>query len=61
MTVKYNTTRKAFKNPFAKINKAAIENGGSLPDDIRKKMMKEAIEELKHQKQEIYEEEPYVS
>lgn len=37
--------RKVIKNPFAKIHQAAIDNGGSLPDNVRKEMMKEACEE----------------
>lgn len=41
------TERKVIKNPFAKIHQAVIDNGGNLPNDVRKKMMKEAIQELK--------------
>ena len=40
------TNRKAVKNPFAKIHKEALKNNGYLSDDERKKMMKEAINEL---------------
>ncbi len=43
--------RKAIKNPFAKIHQAAIDNGGSLPDSVRKEMMKEAVAELYRNKQ----------
>jgi len=39
--------RKAIKNPFYKIHMAAIENGGDLPEEKRKEMMKEAISELR--------------
>lgn len=30
-------SRKAIKNPFAKIHQAALENGESLSDDVRKR------------------------
>ncbi len=51
MTIENNMNRKAIKNPFAKIHQAALDNGGSLPDDVRKKMMKEAVTELKNNSQ----------
>lgn len=55
MTIEYeNTTRKAIKNPFAKIHEAALNNGGSLPDDVRKKMMGEAIKEIRDSTQVVY-------
>ncbi len=53
MYVEQNTKRKAIKNPFAKIHQAALENGGTLPDDIRKKMMSDAIDEMQQYKQSI--------
>ena len=37
---------RAVRNPFAKIAKAAKNNGGTLPAEISKQMMKEAIREL---------------
>ena len=37
---------RAIKNPFAKIAKAAVANGGTLPIDVSKRMMKEAISEV---------------
>ncbi len=49
MSIYINETtsnRKVIKNPFAKIHQAAIDNGGSLSDTERKKMMREAIEKL---------------
>ena len=51
MTIEVTSNRTAIKNPFAKIHQAAIDNGGSLPDAVRKKMMREAIEELHQKKQ----------
>ena len=38
--------RKAVKNPFARIAKAAKDNGGTLPIETSKMLMKEAIAEL---------------
>lgn len=38
---------KAVKNPFAKIAKAARENNGELSPEDSKRMMKEAIEQLR--------------
>ena len=43
---KEKTARKAVKNPFAKIHQTTAANGGSLSDEIRKEMMKDAIREL---------------
>ncbi len=40
-------TRKAMKNPFAKIHQVAINNDGTLSEETRKKMMKEAVRELR--------------
>ncbi len=51
------SNRKAIKNPFAKIHQAAIDNGGSLSDTERKKMMREAIEELHQKKQALFDKE----
>lgn len=42
------TTRKAVKNPFARVHQAAVESGGNLSDETRKRMMKEAIYELRN-------------
>jgi len=53
MFIEQNTKRKAIKNPFAKIHQAALENGGSLSEDVRKKMMKDAIEEMQQYKQSV--------
>lgn len=39
--------RKGVKNPFYKIHSAAQENGGTLPEEVRKQMMEEAVSELR--------------
>lgn len=39
---------KAVKNPFAKVHQAAVESDGNLPDETRKRMMKEAAHELRN-------------
>ena len=38
---------KAVRNPFAKIAKANRESNGTLPAEISRQMMREAIAELK--------------
>lgn len=48
------TTRKAVKNPFAKVHQAAVKSGGNLSDETRKRMMKEAVRELRNNIQTVY-------
>jgi len=45
--------RKAIKNPFYKIHAVAMENGGDLPEEKRKEMMKEAILEIREALQDV--------
>ena len=49
-----NTTRKAVKNPFAKIHQTASANDGTLSDETRNEMMKDAIRELRDNIQKSY-------
>ncbi len=46
MIMENKTNRKAIKNPFAQIHKASVDNGGTLPEGVRKQMMQDAIKEL---------------
>ncbi len=57
--MKTECSRKAIKNPFAKIHQAAINNGGFLSDEVRKKMMKEAINELRCKTRLLYDTEEH--
>ena len=45
---------KAVKNPFAKVHQTAVESGGNLSDETRKRMMKEAVQELRDNVQTAY-------
>lgn len=45
---------KVVKNPFAKVHQAAVESGGNLSDETRKRMMKEAVHELRDNVQTAY-------